>query len=43
MAGRGRGALRPAWGVFVGTVAGIGLKLAACAVVAWYFVAGLVR
>lgn len=41
LAGKGRGAMRPAWGAFVGTLAGTGLKLAVCAVLAWYFVAGL--
>jgi uncharacterized protein YqgC (DUF456 family) len=35
-------ALRPAWGVFVGTVVGTGLKLAVCGVIAYYFVAALV-
>lgn len=34
-------ALRPAWGVFVGTVVGTGLKLAVCAVIAYYFVSAL--
>lgn len=34
-------ALRPAWGVFVGTVVGTGLKLAVCAVIAYYFVDAL--
>jgi hypothetical protein len=43
LAGKGAKAVRPAWGVFVGTVAGIGLKLATCAVLAWYFVVGLGR
>jgi uncharacterized protein len=43
LAGKGAGAVRPAWGVFVGTLAGTGLKLAACAVIAWYFVQGLRR
>jgi len=41
LAGKGGAAVRPAWGVFVGTMAGTGLKLAACAVLAWYFFAGL--
>jgi uncharacterized protein YqgC (DUF456 family) len=41
LAGKGKGAVRPAWGVFVATLAGVGLKLACCAVIAWYFVAGL--
>jgi uncharacterized protein YqgC (DUF456 family) len=41
LVGKGAGALRPAWGVFVGTLAGTGLKLGTCAVLAWYFVAGL--
>lgn len=35
----GSEALRPAWGVFVGTIVGTGLKLACCAVIAWYYVA----
>jgi uncharacterized protein YqgC (DUF456 family) len=39
LAGKGAGSIRPAWGVFLGTVAGVGLKLACCAVIAWYFVA----
>ncbi len=43
LVGKGRAAIRPAWGVFLGTLAGTGLKLAACAVIAWYFVAGLSR
>jgi uncharacterized protein YqgC (DUF456 family) len=34
-------ALRPAWGVFVGTIVGTGLKLAVCGVIAYYFVAAL--
>jgi len=43
MAGKGSAeALRPAWGVFVGTVVGTGLKLAVCGVIAFYFVAALV-
>jgi uncharacterized protein YqgC (DUF456 family) len=43
MAGKGSAeALRPAWGVFVGTVVGTGLKLAVCGVIAYYFVAALV-
>ena len=41
LSGKGSGAMRPAWGVFVGTLAGTGLKLGACAVIAWYFVAGV--
>jgi len=41
LAGKGKGAIRPAWGVFLGTLAGTGLKLAACVVIAWYFVTGL--
>jgi uncharacterized protein YqgC (DUF456 family) len=41
LAGRGVRAVRPAWGVFLGTVLGTGLKLGCCAVMAWYFVAGL--
>lgn len=41
LAGKGAGAIRPAWGVFLGTLAGTGLKLAACAVIAWYFVTRL--
>jgi uncharacterized protein YqgC (DUF456 family) len=42
MAGKGSSeALRPAWGVFVGTMVGTGLKLAVCAVVAFYFVEAL--
>ncbi len=41
LVGKGAGAIRPAWGVFLGTLAGTGLKLAACTVIAWYFVAGL--
>jgi len=41
--GKGTGSLRPAWGVFVGTVAGVGLKLGCCGVLAWYFVLGLSR
>ena len=42
MAGKGSSeALRPAWGVFVGTVVGTGLKLAVCGVIAYYFVAAL--
>lgn len=42
MAGKGSAeALRPAWGVFVGTVVGTGLKLAVCAVIAYYFVEAL--
>jgi len=43
LAGRGARAFGPAWGVFVGTVAGVGLKLGCCGVLAWYFVAGLSR
>jgi len=43
LAGKGAGAIRPAWGVFLGTLAGVGLKLACCAVMAWYFVLGLRR
>lgn len=43
LAGKGAQAMRPAWGVFVATLAGIGLKLACCAVLAWYFVVGLGR
>ncbi len=43
LAGKGKGAVRPAWGVFLGTLAGTGLKLAACAVITWYFVLGLSR
>ena len=34
-------ALRAAWGVFVGTVVGTGLKLAVCGVIAYYYVAAL--
>jgi uncharacterized protein YqgC (DUF456 family) len=42
MAGKGGSeALRPAWGVFVGTVVGTGLKLAVCCVIAYYFVVAL--
>lgn len=41
LAGKGTGAVRPAWGVFLGTIAGTGLKLACCGVLAWYFVQGL--
>ncbi|MHC4971849.1 MAG: DUF456 domain-containing protein [Planctomycetota bacterium] len=42
MAGKGSAeALQPAWGVFVGTVVGTGLKLAVCAVIAYYFVEAL--
>lgn len=43
LAGKGSGAVRPAWGVFLGTLAGTGLKLACCGVLAWYFVQGLRR
>ena len=43
LAGKGAGAIRPAWGVFLGTLAGTGLKLACCGVLAWYFVQGLRR
>ncbi|MFI5402761.1 MAG: DUF456 domain-containing protein [Planctomycetota bacterium] len=43
LAGKGAGAVRPAWGVFLGTLAGTGLKLATCAVITWYFVIGLSR
>lgn len=43
VSGKGMGSLRPAWGVFVGTVAGVGLKLGCCGVLAWYFVLGLSR
>jgi hypothetical protein len=43
LAGKGAGAVRPAWGVFLGTLAGTGLKLACCAVIAWYFVLGFYR
>jgi len=42
MAGKGSSeALRPAWGVFVGTVVGTGLKLAVCCVITYYFVGAL--
>jgi uncharacterized protein YqgC (DUF456 family) len=42
MAGKGSSeALRPAWGVFVGTVVGTGLKFAVCGVLAYYFVVAL--
>jgi uncharacterized protein YqgC (DUF456 family) len=41
LAGKGRGAIRPAWGVFLGTLAGVGLKLACCGVIAWYFALGV--
>jgi uncharacterized protein YqgC (DUF456 family) len=41
LAGKGRGSIRPAWGVFVGTLLGVGLKLACCAVLAWYFALGV--
>jgi len=35
-----REAMRAAWGTFVGTLFGVVLKLAACGVIAWYFVRG---
>jgi uncharacterized protein YqgC (DUF456 family) len=39
LAGRDAGeATRAAWGVFVGTMAGIALKLAVCIAIGWYFV-----
>ncbi|MHC4134928.1 MAG: DUF456 domain-containing protein [Planctomycetota bacterium] len=42
MTGKGSSAaLGPAWGVFVGTVVGTGLKLAVCGVIAYYFVSAL--
>jgi uncharacterized protein YqgC (DUF456 family) len=41
LAGKGARAMRPAWGVFVATLAGVGLKLACCAVLAWYFAVGV--
>jgi uncharacterized protein YqgC (DUF456 family) len=37
---RDRDALRAAWGTLAGTLLGTLLKLAACGVIAWYFVAG---
>ena len=43
LAGKGARSVRPAWGVFVATLAGVGLKLGCCAVIAWYFVVGLSR
>ena len=33
----GSEALRPAWGVFVGTIVGAGLKLAVCGVITYYW------
>jgi uncharacterized protein YqgC (DUF456 family) len=41
LAGKGAGAFRPAWGVFLGTLAGTALKLGTCGVIAWYFVTRL--
>ena len=42
LVGRSGGAsLKAAWGVFVGTIAGIILKLTASGVMTYYFVAGL--
>ncbi|HEX5138881.1 MAG TPA: DUF456 domain-containing protein [Planctomycetota bacterium] len=41
LAGKGARAFGPAWGVFVGTVAGVGLKLGCCGVLAWYFALGV--
>jgi uncharacterized protein YqgC (DUF456 family) len=43
LVGKGAGAIRPAWGVFLGTLAGTALKLGTCGVIAWYFVQGLSR
>lgn len=43
LAGKGSGAFRPAWGVFLGTLAGTALKLGTCGAISWYFVQGLRR
>jgi uncharacterized protein YqgC (DUF456 family) len=34
-----RRSARAAWGVFVGTMVGLGLKLAVCGAIAWFVVA----
>jgi len=38
-----REALKAAWGVLVGTTAGIAFKLAVTVAVGWYFVIGALR
>jgi uncharacterized protein YqgC (DUF456 family) len=40
--GKGHGdALRAGWGVFVGTLAGVVVKFAACGVMTYYFIRAL--
>ena len=34
-------ALKPAWGVFVGTIVGVGLKFAVCGVITYYWAAAV--